>query len=125
MSKPKLNPNARKWVRALRSGKYRQCKGALEKVDKDGSKFCCLGVACDLFNRDTSNEKLERTVIDGEANYDENAALLPDPVRAWLSLDSNAGHFEHKHSLADKNDRGTRFSTIADIIESQPEGLFR
>ena len=37
-----------KWVAALRSGKYKQGRGALRK----GDTFCCLGVACDLIDKD-------------------------------------------------------------------------
>ena len=36
------------WIEALRSGKYEQCRGALRK----GDTFCCLGVACDLIDKD-------------------------------------------------------------------------
>lgn len=39
-----------KLVDALRSGEYQQGKGRL----RDGNKFCCLGVACDVFKRETS-----------------------------------------------------------------------
>lgn len=35
----------RKWVRALRSGKYKQGRGALRPV---ADQFCCLGVLCDV-----------------------------------------------------------------------------
>jgi len=34
--------NSTEWIKALRSGKYRQGKG---RLDYEG-KFCCLGVAC-------------------------------------------------------------------------------
>ena len=34
-----------KWVAALRSGKYRQCRGQLQLTGPDGGEsFCCLGV---------------------------------------------------------------------------------
>lgn len=33
-----------KWVKALRSGKYKQGGGFLRK----GDRFCCLGVLCDV-----------------------------------------------------------------------------
>ena len=39
-----LNEKAREWVAALRSGKYKQGKGALSTEDR----FCCLGVACEI-----------------------------------------------------------------------------
>ena len=34
----------KKWLKALRSGKYKQGRDAL----RIGNKFCCLGVLCDL-----------------------------------------------------------------------------
>jgi len=40
----KLNPVAQKWVKALRSGKYKQGRNRLRKKDR----FCCLGVLCEL-----------------------------------------------------------------------------
>lgn len=38
-----------KWVPALRSGEFKQGKGALKAVDPLGNaEHCCLGVACEL-----------------------------------------------------------------------------
>jgi hypothetical protein len=35
----------KRWVRALRSGEYEQCKDQLVRVDRNGNeRFCCLGV---------------------------------------------------------------------------------
>jgi hypothetical protein len=40
---------ATRWLAALRSGKYKQAKGALLLKDAEGNKsYCCLGVACDI-----------------------------------------------------------------------------
>lgn len=39
----------RKWVKALRSGKYLQGKGKLESEDSP-PKYCCLGVLCEVTN---------------------------------------------------------------------------
>lgn len=36
--------NNRKWIKALRSGRYKQGVKRLRGDDK----FCCLGVACDI-----------------------------------------------------------------------------
>jgi hypothetical protein len=41
----------RKWVEALRSGKYEQASGKL----RVGNKFCCLGVLCDLVDPEKWN----------------------------------------------------------------------
>jgi hypothetical protein len=45
-----LKPEVReKWVAALRSGEYTQGTRAL---NRDG-KFCCLGILCDLYHKET------------------------------------------------------------------------
>ncbi len=46
----KMNPQKKKeWLRALRSGKYKQGQGQLCSVGpRGGEKFCCLGVAIDV-----------------------------------------------------------------------------
>lgn len=38
----------RLWIEALHSGKYQQAYGKLRRNDG----FCCLGVACDIYNHD-------------------------------------------------------------------------
>lgn len=47
-----------KWLKALKSGEYTQCKVDLEKVDYDGKKsHCCIGVlGCILGLNNKSNE---------------------------------------------------------------------
>lgn len=42
-----LNPVAQKWVDALRSGKYRQCRNQLRSDDREA--YCCLGVLAELY----------------------------------------------------------------------------
>lgn len=37
-----------KWVKALRSGKFKQGINALKKDYEGQIKYCCLGVACEL-----------------------------------------------------------------------------
>lgn len=114
--------NVEKWVKALRSGDYKQGQFNL---NKDG-KFCCLGVACELFKDEL---KLEVTVIRvGRANYGATkyngvASDLPEEVMNYLGLKSPYGNFRGG-SLAALNDVGTSFNEIADLIESKPKGLF-
>lgn len=44
--------NRKKWVDALRSGKFKQGRKTLNQANK----FCCQGVACELFKDDVNGE---------------------------------------------------------------------
>lgn len=108
-----LNENAKKWVKALKSAKYKQAKSQLG--DKAG--YCCLGVACVIAKKEG--------VI--KAFGSENTHL-PEEVRRWLGLTSASGEYyvgDRKTWLVDDNDnRDKNFKEIAAIIESEPAGLF-
>ncbi len=124
MKAKKLNPNARKWVRALRSGKYKQTKDALCTVENGERSYCCLGVACELY---AASNPL--TIKDGELEgknvviFGRASVVPPKKVIKWLGLQSECGDFDGD-ALTSLNDGGTPFAEIADIIESQPGGLF-
>ena len=117
-----LNENAKKWVEALRSGKYEQGIGFLE----DNNKFCCLGVACRLALSDGIGTRTENE--DGDVRYGNESGVLPESVKRWLGLATVAGDFYREeggsNDLTYLNDAGRSFSEIADLIESEPEGLF-
>ena len=97
-----------KWIEALRSGEYEQCKDKLYS----GNGYCCLGVLCVV-----SGAKFEQQ--DGEfvpyleqeniRNPDGNEFLCSDfAMKVGLSRQTQ---------LADMNDNGASFSEIADYIE--------
>lgn len=121
-----MNENARTWVAALRSGMYRQGQGRLRAP---GGKFCCLGVACDIY-KDATGDGGWREDANGytfRARKDEAFNILPAAVAEWLGLDSPGAHYGGLYgqdSLWSQNDTGTSFADIAAIIESEPEGLF-
>lgn len=119
MSEHALSPEEARalWVRALRSGKFKQGEGQLAA----GDKRCCLGVAADL--------AVEHGVIKG---YNHGYGTLNDgpdvqPVQDWLGLLYGSGAYGGcgNAGLALSNDNGATFAEIADIIEAEPEGLFR
>lgn len=116
-----MNDNAKKWVQALRSKLYEQGQGQL----KDGDGFCCLGVSCALYMK----EKGGKWEIGKDGNYlfINECYVLPKDVRDWLSLKSDSGSYyiQEVKTLTGLNDGGRTFDEIADIIESEPEGLFR
>ena len=126
-----MNENARKWVAALRSGKYKQIKRRLR--DKKG--FCCLGVACDVYMKATGDgewtegrfgaqpEVYEfRVYVHSGVVYEE--AVPPSIVAEWLGLRTALGEYSIPSSLGGDNEAGKNFVEIADIIESEPDGLF-
>lgn len=109
-----LNENAKKWVEAPRSGKYAQGVGQLRK----GTRYCCLGVACDLYGGTWQKPGADAHYFD-----------LPSPVKKWLGLASSDGSYGHRCGyrtslLMDNDVQGRTFAEIADIIESEPKGLF-
>lgn len=112
-----MNANAKLWVEALRSGEFKQCQFHLTTPEGD----CCLGVACKLAIRAGINLKVE---VGEEFNsYDGASQILPERVREWLGLTGrDSGYLGTQ--LSGENDRGKTFLEIADIIESEPEGLF-
>lgn len=113
-----LNENAKKWVAALRSGEYAQTQFAL----KNYKGHCCLGVGCDVYGKETGENWQEVCAI---YKFMDSSAQLPEPVQKWFGLRSEAGRYKMADSLmADNDSRKRTFAEIADIIESQPEGLF-
>lgn len=127
MKRKSLNKNAKTWVAALRSGKFRQAKCRLKQRTNSGRicGCCCLGVACRIFIR--SGGKLSVVRKDGETDFEGNNNVLPVRVQEWLGLSSDTGEFgfgSEREQLSALNDTGKSFNDIADIIESMPEGLF-
>jgi len=103
----------KQWVDALRSGKYQQGRGLL----RDGNKFCCLGVACDISGLGawvTYRRYTDFVVRGGHTEQIE----LPDEVMEWLGVQHNDVMMNNETSLSKINDDGTSFNEIADIIES-------
>lgn len=114
------------WVEALRSGAYVQSTGTLRR----GDKFCCLGVAC-VVAADNGVPVIGREDVDTRWVFitptDQSMSALPNEVREWLGMRTPSGNFTEnrgQYALSEKNDTGYTFRQIADIIESEPEGLF-
>ena len=118
-----MNENAKLWVRVLRSGQYEQNTGALRSLDQ----FCCLGVACDLYDEGGwAEDDVDPMVYRAEGKgYDE---VLPPCVQKWLGLRTSMGRVELRDevlsTLMDANDEGATFEEIADLIEKHQYQLF-
>lgn len=115
------------WIKALRSGKYKQGKSRLQYHNT----FCCLGVACLVYEQETGNT-LERSSLPyGDELYGQNLNRYR-VVKQWLNLRSTLGRalkgddkslIDNK-SLIQLNDTDNSFTDIANILEKQPELYF-
>lgn len=122
-----MNDHARAWVAALRSGEFKQGHNTLRSRGEDGPRHCCLGVACELYLRETGSGRW-----DGDeflAGGDVGVGVLPRHVQGWIGLGSASGLLPLTStglwdSLTKHNDDGESFDLIAALIESEPEGLF-
>lgn len=98
-----------KWVKALRSGNYRQGRGRL----REDGRFCCLGVLCDV-------SKLGRwPSAVHEPSYVTRRgipcdAFLPVEVSEWAGVNRIAQGY-----LVNLNDGGNAFNEIANYIEAE------
>lgn len=119
-----MNDVVKKWVAALRSGEYKQTKKFLHTRYAGEDRFCCLGVLCDLAVKEgiiPSPSKSDRY----HNSYDHERAYLPDSVMEWVKINESTGEYDAVGgNLSGLNDKGKSFSEIADIIESDPPGLF-
>lgn len=114
-----LGPNQTRWVEALESGYYAQGKCALN----DNGRFCCLGVACEIFKTD---ETPIETSASGITLYDGQGGNAPDYVMDKLGLYDRRGKLQGKpETLARINDSGASFISIAEIIRKNPEQVFK
>lgn len=92
------------WLKALRFGGYKQTKGKLKS--RQGA-FCCLGLLCEIQNREW------RWRGEGYGMYQGSLSISPDEV-----VDSGVTMREAR-ILADMNDGGSNFYEIADYIEAK------
>ena len=146
MTKLELRKN---WVKALRSGDYQQTKGWLNTEQG----WCCLGVLCDISGlggwEDSSTKSYEWGSSDGiegirrfvladehrqyvdEIN-EEHIAAPPQEVLDAVGMRESLGRYfgdsatrtDVEFSLSGLNDGSATFNEIADVIESEPRGLF-
>lgn len=104
-----------KWLEALRSGNYLQGLGSLRVETDDGhSRFCCLGVLCDIV--DNSKWILLRSVRNAAVEYQSPMGLKisypPEDIEEIYKT------FIKGEDLAMMNDSDdASFAEIADVIE--------
>lgn len=136
---------AKKWIKALQSGKFKQGTGTLKQYNSKGAaQHCCLGVLCELYNdsmRKSKKKTLSEKFCDIDSDFSHGCSRfggkkddLPKEVKDWAGMKNSLGKFkikevdycgeyDHEECLADLNDTGRKFKTIAKIIEKNWENL--
>ena len=101
--------NRRKWEEALESGDYK--KGTRYLRSKD-DEYCCLGVACELFDGDSE--------LGGKRYlYGNQSATATFRVVSALGLYSENGlHKDGASSLARINDSSYSFEPVISAIKT-------
>jgi len=104
----------RKWVAALRSGKYKQGSAALRAIREGQEEWCCLGVLAQAAGcRWEKPGRFGNAYLLGKGGT--NRVFLPQSVLARVGL-PNSGP-KGQGVLADLNDSGKTFQQIANWIE--------
>lgn len=93
------------WLKALRSGRYRQGRGQLVN---SRNEYCCLGVLCKVVGA------VKNSHFDFEYGDDRGFGFLPNRLRRELHITKR-----QEDTLSGKNDRGKSFKEIADYIEKK------
>lgn len=106
---------ARRWAKALRSGRYVQTTDQLRngEDEKGRPKMCCLGVLCDLHAKSTKTEwRGDKYLgLHGE---------LPVEVQEWAGIKSDAPDnptLGKNQAIAMNDSLGRSFKQIALAIE--------
>lgn len=117
----------KRWTEKLRSGEYQQGNHVLRVNDR----FCCLGVLCDLAVKESVIPEPDK--IGSYYHYADQKLHLPESVQQWAGLCHSSGRFKDPSPdnpnplkwsfLSNLNDAGKSFAEIADVIDSEPEGL--
>lgn len=121
----KMKPSVKKkWLSALRSGKYKQT----QKTLKDSNGHCCLGVLCDIHRLTTKKKgNTWKKRVNGQLEYHGFSDVLPPIVSKWAGLKDSIGEpaknptlrnsLGYLTSLVGLNDDGVSFKEIARYIE--------
>lgn len=109
----------KRWVKALRSRKYKQGRGCLRGRNNHNvatNNFCCLGVLCDLFAKEHSGAGWVSKADEARTNLQRSRCTfveektdicatsdtdLPLRVRQWAGIKTASGHFDVTKEFSD------------------------
>ena len=74
-----------KWIDALATATYKQGREVLRNKDE----FCCLGVLCDIYSKETGVEWKLLDDVSETMEIERCVSYLPIEVEKWAGLDSH------------------------------------
>lgn len=107
-------------VAALLSGEYKQATHTLRNTETGG--FCCLGVACDLFNKQADKDYWNGAAYSVDPDNLGEDGVLPVTVQKWYAFENvNPDLFISKtrYAASELNDEGHSFAEIAALFEKK------
>jgi len=133
--KTKMNTEVKKkWIDALRSGKYDQGSEKLRSV----TGYCCLGVLCDLYSKEQDTEWEFRGIAKTNLQpqdywyFEGESEFLPESVKDWAGLpvgnpsvrvdvtdNDDEDDWFYNEEIANLNDSGYTFNELSELIEQQ------
>jgi hypothetical protein len=115
-----VKTRVKKLIAALRSGKYKQTTGTLREKRGLQMKYCCLGVACDVYRKETGKGKWKRDGGCFDFCVDENLSEgdLIMPVWTWYGLGSQNPKINGETAIVRNDSLKETFDQIADALEA-------
>ena len=103
----------RKWIKALRSGRYRKGLNTLKTGQGHNTRYCCLGVLAQI-----SGVKWKEEFSGFRLPFKDGKCVGMDGQRAdFLDPEFFGIPMKVQRRLAEQNDRGLPFEDIADLIK--------
>jgi hypothetical protein len=109
----------KKWIKVLRSRKYKQGTGALRThgpTECSVDRFCCLGVLCDIIDPAgwESTRYFKNYIVEYNSQEDCSESYLPPDYLKKIGLTRN-----EEEQLIGMNDNGKKFHEIANYLEKK------
>lgn len=107
-----------KWVKALRSGKYKQGVGKLKRRYEGQICHCCLGVLCEITQHEFPDmiEVMDNTILTG-IKYDDRDIRLHHELESSLRRAFGIDESVMIQLIEMNDDERLNFKEIAEWIE--------
>lgn len=106
----------KKWIDALRSGKYRQGTGRLIRTGISENEYCCLGVLCSVMGMEEEGDVFRDKTT--HLGYETALAELAEQLGLEKKVSLKGVQTDLQDKLINMNDSlGWNFEKIANYLE--------